>query len=428
MVQDFRLAPYAKSPGTQRVLLPADTLDRVWPFAKALGVTRLADITGLDRVGIPTFSAVIPRSKFGLSIMNGKGLLPIDAKVGAVMEAIERQIACLTRLPIHQGSFRDLSERRTVLDPRNSKFMLTSDYSEEHSYSWVAGKDLISNEEVLVPAHLAGFAWYDVPPGPITGHGSSNGLASGNIREEAICQALCELIERDAWTLADLGAHFLPLVRRRVADPENAESGPDDFEIFSSLEALDDEASRKFCEAGLEPVLHDITSDLGIPTIMAVVADNSFPGFPMVHGGAGSHPDARVAARRALTEVAQSRCVDIQAVREDLMPPGTVGNGLNLHTRRVTGIHRNLWPLGESRMARPLESLPSVVHTDVREDLDHILTRLHVCGITQVIVVDFTPPDAPFTVVRVIVPDLEQASIQLGPVGKRATEFWRTHV
>ena len=183
-------------------------------------------------MGIPTFSTVIPRSKFGLSIMNGKGLLPIDAKVGAVMEAIERQTACLTRLSIHQGSFRNLSESRTVLDPRNSKCTLTSDYSEEQSYSWVAGKDLLSNEEVLVPAHLAGFAWYNVAPGPITGHGSSNGLASGNIREEAICQALCELIERDAWTLADLGAHFLPLVRRRVADPENAESGSDDFEIF----------------------------------------------------------------------------------------------------------------------------------------------------------------------------------------------------
>ena len=94
----------------------------------------------------------------------------------------------------------------------------------------------------------------------------------------------------------------------------------------------------------------------------------------------------------------------------------------------MTGIHRNLWPLGESRTPRRLDELPSAVHTDVREDLDHILARLQTCGITQIIVVDFTPPDAPFAVVRVIVPELEQGSMQLGPVGRRATEFWRAHV
>jgi ribosomal protein S12 methylthiotransferase accessory factor len=417
-----------KAPGTQRVMHPTKTFDRVWRGAHALGVTRLADITGLDRIGIPTYSAVIPRSRDGLSVTNGKGLSPIEAKVGAIMEAIERQIACQTRLPLIQGSFQELRNRLVVLDPRNSKYPLVPDYCETREYSWVSGRDLISNEEVLVPAHVAGYKWWDVSLGPIVGYGSSSGLASGNNREEAICQALCELIERDAWTLADLGAHLLPLVRRRIADPDNAENRPDDFEMFPSLEGADDEAGRLFRAAGLNPILHDITSDLGIPTIMAVVADESFAGFSMVHGGAGSHPDARVAVKRALTEVAQSRCVDIQGVREDLIPPGSAHNGLNLHTRRVTGINRNLWPLGESRQPRHLEELPSAVHNDIEEDLDHLLRRMRSRGIAQVIVIDFASPDAPFAVVRVIVPDLEQASIQRAPVGQRALQFWRCHV
>jgi ribosomal protein S12 methylthiotransferase accessory factor len=408
-------------------MYPAETLDRVWQVASALGVTRLADITGLDRVGIPTYSAVIPRSRDGLSITNGKGLMPIDAKVGAVMEAIERQTACRTRLPLIQGSFQELSKSRAVLDPRNTNYSLVPDYCEDGEYTWVAGRDLITNDEVLVPAHIGGYAWHDSPPGPITGHSSSNGLASGNIRQEAICQGLCELIERDAWTMGDLGAHFLPLVRRRVADPDNAATGLDDFEIFPSLEPMDDPASQLFRSAGLQPILHDITSDLGIPTVFAMVADESFQGFPMLHGGAGTHPDARVAATRALTEVAQSRCVDIQGVREDITQPGTPNDGFNLHTRRASVIDRKIWPLGESRQRRPLSALPSVVHDDIQDDLNHILTCLQARGISQVIVIDFTPPEAPFAVVRVIVPDLEHASTRRGPVGHRAVQFWRAH-
>src|SRR3712207_9293461 len=38
----------------------------------------------------------------------------------------------------------------------------------------------------------------------------TNGLASGNVMEEAVCHALCEVIERDAMSLADLRASAIP--------------------------------------------------------------------------------------------------------------------------------------------------------------------------------------------------------------------------
>ena len=38
----------------------------------------------------------------------------------------------------------------------------------------------------------------------------TNGLASGNVLEEAICHALCEVIERDAVSIADLCASCIP--------------------------------------------------------------------------------------------------------------------------------------------------------------------------------------------------------------------------
>lgn len=387
----------------------------------------MADITGLDRIGIPTYSAIVPRSQDGLSVATGKGVRPVEAKVGALMEAIERQTAIHTRLPLVEGSWLGLQRCRAILNPRSIKQKLRPDYEDDQVHFWVVGQDLISRCEILVPAHIAGLVWTEVPPGPFLGHVTSNGLASGNIREEAICQGLCELIERDAWTLADIGAHLLPLVRRRIADPENAENGPDDFEIFPSIEPQGDAASRLFRRAGFEPILHDITSDIGIPTVFAVVPDENLPGFPMVHGGVGTHPDARIAARRALTEAAQSRCVDIQGVREDLRPPDYPNDGYSLHTRRVVGVNRNLWFLGESRQTRRLEDLPSALHDDLREDLEHLLTRLKSRGVDQVIVVDLTPPGAPFAVVRVIVPALEMASVTRGPLGRRALEFWHSH-
>lgn len=416
-----------KVAGTQRTISAEETIARAWPVARSLGVTRLSDITGLDRLGIPVWSAVVPKSDDGLSVYNGKGLHSLDAKAGALMEAIERQTALRTRLPIVCGSYADLRRTRDVLDPRSLQEVLAGDYSETQPYAWVAGRDLISGREVLVPAKFAGYLWNDVPHASCFAWNSSNGIAAGNNREEAICQALCELIERDAWTLAEVGAHLLPWVRHRIADPASIDAAHDDYEFIPTLECAGDPLIDRFEQAGLHPVLHDITTDLAIPTVFAAVADDTIPGFPMVHCGLGTHPDARAAARRALTEAAQSRCVDIQGVREDIDPVDAPSSLQNLHTRRVRSVKRGQWLLGQSTCRRRLADLPSVPCDDVGEDLDHILSRLRACGISQAIAVDFTPPDAPFAVLRMIVPELETWSLTHAPMGRRAQEFWRRH-
>ena len=63
------------------------------PHLRRIGITRLANITGLDRVGIPAYSAVVPRSQDILSVYNGKGVSDLAAKVSAAMEALERVVA-----------------------------------------------------------------------------------------------------------------------------------------------------------------------------------------------------------------------------------------------------------------------------------------------------------------------------------------------
>jgi ribosomal protein S12 methylthiotransferase accessory factor len=417
-----------KIPGTQRTVAPEETYRRVWEDACALGVTRLGDITGMDRIGVPTYCAIVPKSRDIISVYTGKGLARIDAKVGALMEAIERQTALRVQLPALIGSVETLCRDYTVLDPREAMAELLPDYSEMREYSWVIGHELFSQRDVLVPARLAGYFWQNLLPGPFVSQSFPNGLASGNVIEEAICQALCELIERDAWTLADIGAHLIPWALRSLMEPETADSGHDDFELFQSLELEDDPALELFDRAGLRPALHDITSDIGIPTVFAAVLDEAFPDFPMVHAGLGTHPDARVAIRRALTEVAQSRCVDIQGVREDLCPSDAEGSSFNSHTRRIAGVNRRIWAINDSHTRKSISALPSADYDDVLMDLDHILCNLKRCGIHQVIVVDFTPSGAPYAVVRVIVPGLENWSVNHAKLGRRAKEFWQTHV
>jgi ribosomal protein S12 methylthiotransferase accessory factor len=417
-----------KLPGSQRTLTAEETIARALPVAKALGVTRLTDITGLDRVGIPTWSAIVPRSDDQLSVYNGKGVRHMDAKAGALMEAIERQTALRARLPFIVGSYEEIRQTHQVIHPRELKEALSSDYDETRAYAWVEGENLLSHEKVMVPASFAGYLWKHLPHPPCFAYSSSNGIAAGNLREEAICQALCELIERDAWTLAELSGHLLPWARHRLASPGTIDLAVDDFEVVPSLELDGDPAFELFQQAGLRPVLHDITSDIGIPTVYAAVADETIPGQPKVHCGLGTHPDASVAARRALTEAAQSRCVDIQGIREDIDPADRPDSRSILHARRVRDINRGQWQLGHSKVSKRLDDLPSQANSDIGEDLEHILSRLRACGISQVIVVDFTPPGAPFAVVRAIVPDLEAWSVNKGPLGRRALDHWRSHV
>jgi ribosomal protein S12 methylthiotransferase accessory factor len=382
----------------------------------------------MDRIGVPTYCAIVPKSRDIISVYTGKGLARIDAKVGALMEAIERQTALRVHLPVVTGSIETLCRDYTVLDPGEAMAELLPDYSEAREYSWIIGHELFSQSDVLVPARLAGYFWQNLLPGPFVSQSATNGLASGNVIEEAICQALCELIERDAWTLADIGARLIPWVLRNLMEPETADSGNDDFDLFQSLELENDPVRELFDRAGLRPALHDITSDIGIPTVFAAVLDEEFPDYPMVHAGLGTHPDALVAVRRALTEAAQSRCVDIQGVREDLCPPDAEQSRSNRHTRRISTVNRRNWAINDSHTRRSISALPSAAYDNVQGDLDHILSNLKRCGIRQVIVVDFTPSGAPYAVVRVIVPGLENWSVNHARLGKRAMEYWRTHV
>jgi ribosomal protein S12 methylthiotransferase accessory factor len=164
-----------------------------------------------------------------------------------------------------------------------------------------------------------------------------------------------------------------------------------------------------------------------VPTIFASVADENIVGYPMAHSGMGSHPNSRVALRRALTELAQSRCVDIQAVREDIAPPDAVVESFSLHMRRISAIHRQSWYLGPSKARRRFSDIPSHSFQHIDEDLAFLIERFTSSGLPQIIVVDFTPEQSNYSVVRVIVPGVESWALNRGRFGQRALNFWKQH-
>ncbi|HEX5284233.1 MAG TPA: YcaO-like family protein [Bryocella sp.] len=425
-----------KIDGIERSVPAAQTLSVAITVAESLGVTRTADITGLDRVGIPVYSSIVPDSEDNLSVYNGKGLRPIDAKAGALMEAIERQTALRARVPLIADSFAHLSGTAAglnfaVLDPRSVNYELASDYSEQQIYSWCSGIDIVSNQQCYVPAKLAGYMWFDAPhPSPFV-MTDSNGLASGNCREEAICHALCEIIERDCWTLVELGAHLMPRARRAYALGLDQKDGPDDLDMFPCVDVDSCESAHelllKFHNAGLYPAIRDITSEFGVPTFFAAACDESITGFPMAHCGFGTHPNAEVAVRRALLELAQSRCVDIQAVREDIPPPGASFDRFAPHSRRVNAINPGSWYHGSSKSLRKFRDIPSYPFPTLEEDLEFLLQRFAAVGLNRIIVVDFTPNETGFSVVRVIVPGIENWALDHGRLGPRSLEFWKKY-
>lgn len=288
--------------GTHRLVSPETTLERIRPQLARFGITRCADITGLDHVGIPVYVAVRPQGRI-LQTSNGKGLTPTDARVSALMEAIEHWHAEHPIAPFRRCSLADLKrERARALSPRGIDGCPAAARCDREVLDWVLGEELLSGEPAYVPAYAAYYRR------GLPYRFSYSGLASGNHRVEATLHALYEIIERD--TLAALsGRRRVHLERCRVMD---AAHPPGD-----GVGGLVEQVRR----AGLDLVVLRAPSAGAVHTMIAVLLDGSpFSGASMVNFGTGAHLSPSVAAIRAITEAAQSRLTFIHGSREDLNP------------------------------------------------------------------------------------------------------------
>jgi ribosomal protein S12 methylthiotransferase accessory factor len=302
---------------------------------------------------------------------------------------------------------------------------------------WLSGYDLVNGEEIMVPASIALFRYMPPPPAvnPFA-YFHTNGLASGNVMEEAVCHALCEVIERDAMSLAGLRASAIPFhILLTIIHSLNAESfsvSPnladkfvDDPSIFPdvNISEIDFEPVKnlveKFKQAGISLTVKDITSDIGIPTFNASSVEWISHDYGYLAEGHGTHPDARIALLRAITEVSQTRAANIQGARDDLR---------KIKYSEENTDDRRAWQFMPSTKKIKFREVQTFFNEDILDDINLILLRLKSVGLNRVIIVNLTNPDIGIPVVRAIVPGLETFKITKSVIGMRARAYFKQWV
>ena len=76
---------------------------------------------------------------------------------------------------------------------------------------------------------------------------------------------------------------------------------------------------KKFIDDDISLLIKNITQkDIGIPTFVASSIEWITNDYGYFAKGYGTHPDSRIALIRAITELSQTRAVNIQGARDDL--------------------------------------------------------------------------------------------------------------
>jgi putative methanogenesis marker protein 1 len=389
--------------GTQRVCNEATTLENTKNQLKSIGVTRIADITKLDRLGIPVFSAIRPSAALGaISIYSGKGSTEQRARISAIMESFERCLAeragtnANLRSEISSPSLVDTADKAALnykIVPPDS-LLLPQPLPPGALIDWIMAYDLLNKEEVLVSANAV-FHPYEAP-----GQcqklflSNTNGLASGNVLEEAILHGLLEVIERDAISTA----HYSRNLGKEI--------------VLTKEDGYVYELASRFREEEIELKLWLVSTDTEIPTVIAVSDDLRMKDPALLVMGAGSHLKPEIAVSRAITEAAQSRVVQIQGAREDTAREGFIRDVGYERMKRLN------WFWFEKGDKISLSEVQDLSRKGPAENIDFILEKLK--GIAaRVLVVDLSRTEIAVPVVRVIIPGFELFTIDSERRGKR---------
>lgn len=372
--------------GTHRLVAPGATVARVMPLRARMGITRIANVTGLDRLGIPVVMVCRPNSR-SIAVSQGKGLDLDAARASGLMEAVESYHAERIGLPLRLASFEDLQQRYPVVDIDALPRVAHGRFGTNLRLLWIEGRDLLSTDLVSLPYELV-HTDYTLPQP--SGNGcflaSTNGLASGNHPLEAICHAICEVVERDANSIWN---RLPPAIRHATRlDLQTV----DDHDCLQVIERLD--------QAGFEVGVWDITSDIGIAAFYCLIVDRR---DERAHSGAGAgaHSARGVALLRALTEAVQIRTTYIAGSRDDLPAEDFSAAAIEQKLRRARALMAGRGP------QRDYRTIPSHDSETFADDLAWLLARLRPAGIDRVVAVDLTLPEFAIPVIRVVIPGLE---------------------
>lgn len=300
-----KIHDYIDLGSTIRSCSAKDTLEKLNKLLKVLGITRVADVTRLDNIGIPVAICIRPNSKH-LAVSQGKGYTWELAKISAIMESIESYHAENGVQPALRDTYSCLKKDYLVVSPArfNPGHFSISDL-EERKINWVQAIDINQqNQAVYIPHALTCLDSTKLHSEYNYLSVSSNGLAAGNSLDEAICHALYEIIERDSLAI------WSRLNEKKLKEKQLLLASIDS-EINSRL-------IEQLSQADQFIKIWDITSEIGVPSFHCVIKDSNPISNLGMFRGTGCHVSKEIALSRALMEAAQSRLSVISGSRDDI--------------------------------------------------------------------------------------------------------------
>ena len=387
--------------GTHRVIAPKKTIEINEDKLKIAGITRIADITDLDRVGLPIYTAIRPTAEEGaVSIYGGKGITRDHAKASAMMEGFERYSAERQEDDeILIANLDEIAKKGNYIDPKSLNLGQELEKKDltDFTLEWNLAHDIISDEDYYVPSNAVYHPY--THDNSINGlfKSNTNGLASGNVLEEAILHGMFEVIERDAWSIFEL------------THKNYAQINLDSIESDIVNDAID-----KFESEGIKIKLMDFTADIDIPTIAASADDTVSKDAGLLTLGMGTHLDPEVAILRALTEVAQSRATQINGAREDTVRADFAREAGYERMKRI-----NKYYFRQEEDQINLSDIKNKATTSITEDIKIVKDELISNDIGKILYTDLTRPELDISVVRVIIPEMELYALDQTRAGYR---------
>lgn len=393
--------------GTHRSLEPEDTLAAYLPKLVLMGITRIANITGLDRIGLPVCVAIRPNAR-ALATSQGKGETLVLAKVSAMMEAIETWHSERVRGSLIYESYTSLKEESTVVDISGLSLRGDATFYPDRAHTWIESIDIVKDEKVWIPFETISTNFSQQPNYQDTFLASSNGLASGNNIIEATVHGICEVIERDAVTLWE----FIPRNEKKK------------YQI--DLDTIIDDKMKKLIhqirDKGVIIGVWEITSDIGIPTFTCTLVENPDSEFwrpiPMFSGH-GCHLNPEIALSRAIHEAIQSRLAAISGSRDDLFPTDyiSVGNKDD-HRHAVDEIIKH-------KPTRKFDVSKVINNEFFEDDITYLIDALSKVGADRILVKDLSKVEINIPVVKVVIPKLEPFHTPFYRPGQRALKLMK---
>ncbi|MGW1009319.1 TOMM precursor leader peptide-binding protein [Streptomyces termitum] len=342
---------------------------------------------------------------------SGKGTTPLQARVSALCEAVERHSGYRQGdEPTLRATYREVADRAVHPDtvqlfhPRQyadraawnaehaPAHRVCAPFDEDTPVDWTPVWSLTAGRHRLLPTAML---YYDAPcaTGSFTAH--SNGTAAGSSREDAIVQGFLELVERDAVAL-----WWYNRTRQPGVDLDSF-ADPWTDGIRTAHRGLDRELW-----------VLDLTSDLGIPVFAALSRRTDKPAQDITLGF-GAHFDPRVALRRAVAELNQMLPPVVAATADG--EGYTCDDPVPLHWWRTATTDNQPYLLPDPETPRRTAAdLPYTPRPDLAADVAAAEELARGLG-SELLVLDQTRADVGLPVVKVIVPGLRTFWTRFAP-------------